>query len=141
MQRFEIFSTRWIFGGKHNQFFISQILFLARNLHLEGFLQLKTSISLFFDPWNSFLKLTLWCLAIFGNFREKNTEMHVALCGNFSAQRYRPGKRLKRSDKSSSLHSKKNFFVGVCGFFVSDIISGGLLGHLGPLYLALGANH
>jgi len=23
---------------------------------------------------------------------------------------------------------------------VSDIISGGLLGHLGPLYLALGAN-
>jgi len=28
-----------------------------------------------------------------------------------------------------------------CGLFVSDIISGGLLGHLGPLYLAMGANH
>jgi len=27
-----------------------------------------------------------------------------------------------------------------CGFFVSDVISGGLLGHLGPLCLALGAN-
>ena len=27
----------------------------------------------------------------------------------------------------------------MCGFFVSDVISGGLLGHLGALYLALGA--
>jgi len=25
-------------------------------------------------------------------------------------------------------------------FFVSDVISGGLLGHLGPLHLALGPN-
>jgi len=36
---------------------------------------------------------------------------------------------------------KKNFFlVGVCGFFVSDVISGGLLGHLGQLCLALDPN-
>jgi len=27
-----------------------------------------------------------------------------------------------------------------CGFFVSDIISGGPLGHLGQLYLPLGSN-
>ena len=27
-----------------------------------------------------------------------------------------------------------------CGFFVSDVISGGLLGHLGPLCLALDTN-
>jgi len=27
-----------------------------------------------------------------------------------------------------------------CGFFVSDVISGRLLGHLGPLHLALGPN-
>jgi len=53
---------------------------------------------------------------------------------------YRPGKSLKRRGKSSSLHSKKNFLLGGCGFFVSDVISGGLLGHLGPLCLALGAN-
>jgi len=33
---------------------------------------------------------------------------------------------------------KKNFLLG--GFFVSDVISGGLLGHLGPLCLALGTN-
>jgi len=30
--------------------------------------------------------------------------------------------------------------VGGCGFFVSDVISGGLSGHLGPLHLALGPN-
>jgi len=29
---------------------------------------------------------------------------------------------------------------GGFGLSVSDVISGGLLGHLGPLYLALGAN-
>jgi len=51
-----------------------------------------------------------------------------------------PGKSFKRCGKSSSLHSKKNFLLGECGFFVSDVISGGLLGHLGPLRLALGAN-
>ena len=36
---------------------------------------------------------------------------------------------------------KKNFLVTGCGYFVSDVISGGLLGHLGPLHLALGANY
>jgi len=32
---------------------------------------------------------------------------------------------------------KNNFLVLCFIFFVSDIISGGLLGHLGPLHLAL----
>jgi len=41
--------------------------------------------------------------------------------------------------QSSRLYSKKIFTLGEV-FFVSDIISGGLLGHLGPLCLALGAN-
>jgi len=57
-----------------------------------------------------------------------------------SGMLYRPDKSLKRLGKSSSLHSKKIFLLGGCGFFVSDVISGGLLGHLGPLGLALGAN-
>jgi len=35
---------------------------------------------------------------------------------------------------------KKKFLVGGCRFFVGDIVSGGLLGHLGPLYPAMGAN-
>jgi len=53
---------------------------------------------------------------------------------------YRPGKSLKRRGKSSSLLLKKIFLLGEYGFFVSGVISGGLLGHLGPLCLALGAN-
>jgi len=36
---------------------------------------------------------------------------------------------------------KKNFLLGDCGFFVSNVIGGRLLGHLGPLHLALGPNH
>ena len=36
--------------------------------------------------------------------------------------------------------TRKKFLLGGCRFFVSDVISGGILGHLGPLYLALGAN-
>jgi len=35
---------------------------------------------------------------------------------------------------------KKIFVVRECGFFVGDVIHGGLLGHLGPLHLALGPN-
>ena len=35
---------------------------------------------------------------------------------------------------------KKIFCLGDAFFFVSDIISEGLFGHLGPLCLALGAN-
>jgi len=53
---------------------------------------------------------------------------------------YRPGKSFKRRGKSSSLHSKNNVLLGGCGFFVSDVIIGGLVGHLGPLCLALVAN-
>jgi len=37
--------------------------------------------------------------------------------------------------------TRKNFLLGRCWFFVSDILSGGLLDHLGPLCLALCANH
>ena len=47
--------------------------------------------------------------------------------------------RLKKLGKTSSLHSKKFFWSGE-EFFVSDIISGGLSGHLGPLHLALDPN-
>jgi len=90
-----------------------------------------------------FLFLTLWRLLGFGDFRKNKRLTHMALRGNFfwSDMFYRPGKSLKRRGKSSSLHSKKIFLLWVCGFFVSDAISGGLLGHLGPLCLALGANH
>ena len=45
----------------------------------------------------------------------------MALRGNFSGL-YRPGESLKRRGKSCSLHSKKIFLLGGCGFFVSDVI-------------------
>jgi len=66
----------------------------------------------------------------------------VALRGNFSGLVSATDlvKNLKRCDKSSSLHLKKIFCLGNADFFVSDVISGGLLGHPGPLSLALGAN-
>jgi len=68
--------------------------------------------------------------------------MHVALRGNISGPVCSRDlvKVSKDAAKSSSLHSKKNFLLGGCRFFVSVVISGGLLGHLGPLCLALGAN-
>jgi len=55
---------------------------------------------------------------------------------------YRPGKSLKRRGKSSSLHSKKIFCLGVAGFFMSDFISGGLLGGTlpGPGHQPLGGS-
>ena len=36
--------------------------------------------------------------------------------------------------------TRKKFLLGGCGFFVNDVINGGLLVHLGPLCLALGPN-
>jgi len=53
---------------------------------------------------------------------------------------YGPSQSVKRHGKSSNLHSKNFFFAYGCGYFVSDVMNGWLLGHLGPLYLALGAN-
>jgi len=57
-----------------------------------------------------------------------------------SGKRYRYGKKFKRLGKSWSLHSKKHFLLAGGGLFVSDVISGGLLGYLGQLHLALGPN-
>jgi len=64
----------------------------------------------------------------------------VALCGNISAP-VRVTDLVEASEDAASLlvALEKNFFVWDVGF-VSDVISGGLLGHLGPLCLALGAN-
>jgi len=49
----------------------------------------------------------------------------------WSGMLYRPGKSLKTRGKSFSLHSKLNFLLEGCGLSVSDVISGGLLGHFG----------
>jgi len=80
--------------------------------------------------------------ARFWEFSEKKTPKRTWLCAGISPVRYahRPGKSIRRRGKSSRLHLKKIFLLGGCGIFVSDVISGGLSGHPGPLCLALGAN-
>jgi len=75
--------------------------------------------------------LTLWRLLRFGDFRKKKHLNAHGFAREFlwSGMLYRPGKSRKRCGKSSSLHSKTNFLFRGCGFFVSDVISGELLGH------------
>ena len=65
----------------------------------------------------------------------------MALRGNISTP-IRVTDLVEASKDAASLLvcTQKKFLLGGCGFIVSDIISGGLLGHLGPLCLALGAN-
>jgi len=79
-----------------------------------------------------------------GRFRGFLRKKHRNTCGfawEFlrSGQRYRPGKRLERRGKSSMLHSKKIFCLGV-QILLSHVVSRGLLSNLGPIYLALGTN-
>jgi len=49
-----------------------------------------------------------------------------------SCSGYGPGRSVKKRSKSSSLYSKEKFLTGGWVFFVSDVISGRLLGHSGP---------
>ena len=83
--------------------------------------------------------LTLWRPLGFGNFQKKRLNAHgFALEFLRSGMLERPGKSLKRRSNLLVCTRKNNFLHG--GGFVSDIISGGLLGHLDSLFLALGAN-
>jgi len=65
----------------------------------------------------------------------------VALRGNFSGPvRSTDPVKVSKDVASILVCTQKKFLLGRCGFFVSDVISGGLLGHLGPLCMALGTN-
>jgi len=78
-------------------------------------------------------------LGIFGKKTPKRT--WVALRGNFSSLVCSTDPVKVSKDMASLLVcTRKKFLLGSCWFFVSDVISRGLLGHLGPLCLALGAN-
>ena len=87
-------------------------------------------------------------LVIPGNYswlkavRKKTADSHMALRGNISAP-VQVTNLIEASKDAASLvvcTQKNFFFLEDAGFFVSDIISGGLLGHLGSLCLALGVN-
>jgi len=71
----------------------------------------------------------------------KTAGPHIALHKHNSGDE--SGRELFKCSKdlaSLVVCTQKKFLGGDCKFFVSDIISGGLLGHLGPLHLALGPN-
>jgi len=66
----------------------------------------------------------------------------VALRGNiYTPVRVMDLVKVSKGTASLVVCTKKNFLVGGCGFFVSDVIKRGLFGYLGKLHLALGANH
>ena len=75
---------------------------------------------------------TLWRPAAFWDLRKKPTKTHMALRGNFSGpvSATDPVKSSKDSASPVVCTWKKLFWLGGAGFFVSDVISGGLLGHL-----------
>ena len=62
--------------------------------------------------------LTLWRPAAFEDFQIKQRLNACGFAREFlrSGMLYRPGKSLKRRGKSSSLHLKKYFLLGGCGF-------------------------
>jgi len=78
---------------------------------------------------------------------KKTAGSHVALRGNISTP-VRVTDLVEVTKDTASLVVctwKKTFYLRVAGFcelqvFVSDVISGGLFGHLGQLHLSLGAN-
>jgi len=91
------------------------------------------------------VSLTPWLPLGFSDFRKKNSSFHLPYQRPSSSANC-ARELFNGSNGSTSLVDciRKKIFGGVvggCGFFVSDVISGGLLGHLGPLCLALGASH
>jgi len=66
----------------------------------------------------------------------------VALHGNISApEQVTDLVEVSKDAESLVVCTRKKFRAwGVRSFFVSDVISEGLFGHLGQLHLALGAN-
>jgi len=74
--------------------------------------------------------------------RKKTAGSHVALRGNIPAPVQVTELVEVSKDVANLVVCTREiiFWLGGAGFFVSDVISGGLLGHLGKLYLAMGAN-
>ena len=72
---------------------------------------------------------------------KKTAGSHVALCGNSSAPvSITDLVEVSKDAASLVVCTRKNFFGSGVLFFVIDIISRGVFGHVGQLHLALGAN-
>ena len=70
----------------------------------------------------------------------KTTRLHVVLhARNLGVESSRELFKGSKDVTSLLVCTWKKFLVEGYGFFVSDVISGGLLGQHGPLYLALGS--
>ena len=100
------------------------------------------SCNLDFSAFLCFCVLDFFAAGKFRGFRTKTTGLHVALREYNSGTE--SGRELFKGSKdlaSLVVCNEQQFFGWGCSFFVSDIVSKGLLGHLDPLYLALGPNH
>jgi len=69
----------------------------------------------------------------------KTAALHMAL-SRISPVRATDPVKSSKDLASLVVCTQKKFLSWRCRFFVSDVISGGLSGHLGPLHLALGPN-
>jgi len=79
---------------------------------------------------------------MFQGFRAKTTRLHMTLHKrNSGAESGRELFKVSKDSASLVVCTRKKIFGWGCRFFVNDIINGGLLGHLGPLHLALGSNY
>jgi len=77
----------------------------------------------------------------FGDFRKKSSSLRLPY-QRPSSSAHCARELFSGSNGSASLVdcTRKKFFAWGVRFFVSDVISGGLFGHLDPLCLALGTN-
>jgi len=71
----------------------------------------------------------------------KTTRSHMALHRNISGAVNTRNLFKGSKDLARLVVCSEKKFVSDCRFFVCDVISGILLGHCGPLHLALGSNH
>jgi len=73
--------------------------------------------------------------------RKKTAGSHMTLRGNISVPVWITDLVEVSKDTASLVDcTRKKIFCWKCGFFVRDVISGRLFGHLGQLHLALDAN-
>jgi len=88
----------------------------------------------------AYVRVNTLALGLIHAVRKKTAASHVALRRNISAPvRVTDLVEVSKDAASLVVCIWKSFWLEVL-VFVSDVMSGGLFGHLGQLYLALGTN-